>query len=59
MEVSKEEATDLPEDFPGRQYLYDFTIDDLKGMDAEMLQDIKGIGKASANAIVEYFKTAE
>jgi len=56
VEVTTEEASDLPEDLPGRQYLADFSVDDLERMDAEMLQDIKGIGKATANAIVEYFE---
>lgn len=49
-------ATELPEDFPGRPALLEAgkaTLESLAGMTAEDLQQLKGIGAATAAKILE------
>lgn len=59
--LTEEQASALPSEIPARQVLLEagLTYEEVEQMDAESLQDIKGIGKATANAIVEFLTTAK
>ena len=61
IELSDDEASDLPDDLPMRKQIVDAGITTLEALKEiatpEALEALKGIGEKSAKAIIDYLET--